>query len=269
LTGWLREAAVPSRYYDKFPSSCCDPHTRRASVRGMTQTIKRNTPSHPERTVYLAAESAGNDGSSLMSSSSSDYTLGERICKARDASGLSTAQLARRLGIKTGTLHSWESDRSEPRSNKLVLLAGVLNVSPTWLLVGRGTPPAMDAPRGVRPGCHACGSGPGPTPGANSCGRNRSIAGTPRRRISLPSFEPIRFATPKPKTRLLSVPVHAGTIRCRRRNHCPLELLLPCPVNQPFRCRRRSGCLRPATVCAQFLPFSFPELTPGRDTEGR
>ncbi|MEE4012231.1 helix-turn-helix domain-containing protein [Roseibium sp. FZY0029] len=76
-----------------------------------------------------------------MSVNSSDYTLGERICKARDASSLSTAQLARRLGIKTSTLQSWESDRSEPRSNKLVLLAGVLNVSPTWLLVGRGTPP--------------------------------------------------------------------------------------------------------------------------------
>jgi transcriptional regulator with XRE-family HTH domain len=72
---------------------------------------------------------------------SGDYTLGERICKARDATGLSTAQLARRMGIKTSTLHGWESDRSEPRSNKLVLLAGVLNVSPTWLLVGRGTAP--------------------------------------------------------------------------------------------------------------------------------
>jgi len=112
----------------------------------MSQIFKRNTPSNSEKTVYLAAESTGNDGSAIMSTSSSDYTLGERICKARDASGLSTAQLARRLGIKTATLQSWESDRSEPRSNKLVLLAGVLNVSPTWLLVGRGTPPATDTP---------------------------------------------------------------------------------------------------------------------------
>ncbi len=78
-------------------------------------------------------------------SGSGDYTLGERICKARDAIGLSTAQLARRMGIKTATLQGWESDRSEPRSNKLVLLAGVLNVSPTWLLVGRGTAPLSDA----------------------------------------------------------------------------------------------------------------------------
>ncbi len=80
------------------------------------------------------------------SNTSSDYTLGERICKARDSACLSTAQLARRLGIKTSTLHSWESDRSEPRSNKLVMLAGVLNVSPTWLLVGRGTPPNLEEP---------------------------------------------------------------------------------------------------------------------------
>jgi transcriptional regulator with XRE-family HTH domain len=106
----------------------------------------RTTPSHPEETVFSVTETAGNDGSNIMSVNSSDYTLGERICKARDASSLSTAQLARRLGIKTSTLQSWESDRSEPRSNKLVLLAGILNVSPTWLLVGRGTPPFAETP---------------------------------------------------------------------------------------------------------------------------
>ncbi|MTH98923.1 helix-turn-helix domain-containing protein [Roseibium sp. RKSG952] len=77
-------------------------------------------------------------------SRSTDYTLGERICRARDAMGLSTAQLARRLGVKTSTLQGWESDRSEPRSNKLVLLAGLLNVSPTWLLIGRGSAPVED-----------------------------------------------------------------------------------------------------------------------------
>lgn len=74
-----------------------------------------------------------------------DHTLGERICKARDAAALSTAQLARRLGIKTSTLQAWESDRSEPRSNKLVLLAGILNVSPSWLLIGRGEAPSETA----------------------------------------------------------------------------------------------------------------------------
>ncbi|MEL6747000.1 MAG: helix-turn-helix domain-containing protein [Pseudomonadota bacterium] len=68
-------------------------------------------------------------------------TMGGRICMARDALGLSTAQLARRLGIKSTTLAGWEMDRAEPRSNKLVMLAGVLNVSPSWLLTGQGEAP--------------------------------------------------------------------------------------------------------------------------------
>jgi len=75
----------------------------------------------------------------------SDYdsndTIGGRIIRARDAVGLSTSQLARRLGVKTQTLHNWETDRTEPRANRLTMLAGVLNVSPTWILVGRGESP--------------------------------------------------------------------------------------------------------------------------------
>lgn len=71
-------------------------------------------------------------------------TAGERIRRAREAMDLTAAQLARRLGIKTQTLAMWESDRSEPRSNRLVMLAGILNVSPSWLLVGRGTAPIED-----------------------------------------------------------------------------------------------------------------------------
>ncbi|MEP3047450.1 MAG: helix-turn-helix domain-containing protein [Roseibium sp.] len=110
----------------------------------MTHHKKNDYSYGLSETVQLVTDSIGDNGTGLMSNRSSDYTLGERICKARDISGLSTAQLARRLGIKTSTLHSWESDRSEPRSNKLILLAGVLNVSPTWLLVGRGTPPIAE-----------------------------------------------------------------------------------------------------------------------------
>ena len=73
--------------------------------------------------------------------SGSADTLGGRIVYAREAQDLTTSQLARRMGIKTDTLHDWETDRAEPRSNRLLTLAGMLNVSPTWLLTGAGGAP--------------------------------------------------------------------------------------------------------------------------------
>lgn len=71
-------------------------------------------------------------------------TMGGRLSRARDAAGLSVAQLARRLGVKSTTIQAWESDRSQPRSNRLAMLAGVLNVSLSWLLHGVGTAPTED-----------------------------------------------------------------------------------------------------------------------------
>jgi transcriptional regulator with XRE-family HTH domain len=68
-------------------------------------------------------------------------TLGGRIVYARESQDLTTAQLARRIGVKTETLHGWEADRAEPRPNRLLMLAGVLNVGPTWLLTGDGEKP--------------------------------------------------------------------------------------------------------------------------------
>lgn len=73
-----------------------------------------------------------------------DDTLGGRLSRAREASGMTTAQLARRLGIKTATLQSWESDRSEPRANRLATIAGILNVSLSWLIHGVGDAPNDD-----------------------------------------------------------------------------------------------------------------------------
>jgi transcriptional regulator with XRE-family HTH domain len=72
-------------------------------------------------------------------------TLGGRLSRARDAAGLSAAQLARRLGVQSSTLQAWESDRSQPRANRLSMLAGMLNVSPSWLLHGVGTAPAGES----------------------------------------------------------------------------------------------------------------------------
>lgn len=65
-----------------------------------------------------------------------DRTLGGRIQTAREARGLSISQLARRSGVLTKTLRSWELDSAEPRVNKLQLVAGVLRVPMMWLLGG-------------------------------------------------------------------------------------------------------------------------------------
>lgn len=78
-----------------------------------------------------------------MTSNPNDHsdTIGGRIARAREAAGLTVAQAARRLGVKTATWQGWENDRAEPRSNKLLLMAGTFSVSPTWLLNGYGSGP--------------------------------------------------------------------------------------------------------------------------------
>ena len=81
------------------------------------------------------------NGSTTVFGHSSPGTLAERIVEARKATGLTTAQLAHRLGVRTSTLAAWESGKGEPRTNRLMMLAGLLSVSPTWLLCGRGTAP--------------------------------------------------------------------------------------------------------------------------------
>lgn len=65
-------------------------------------------------------------------------TFGDRLAAARGAAGMTQGQFARRLGVKLSTVKSWEDDLSEPRANKLQMMAGLLNVSVGWLLIGEG-----------------------------------------------------------------------------------------------------------------------------------
>jgi len=65
-------------------------------------------------------------------------TFGDRLALAREAQGLTQEQLARRLGLRLQTVKNWEQDRSEPRANRLQMLAGFLNVSMVWLMTGQG-----------------------------------------------------------------------------------------------------------------------------------
>ena len=65
-------------------------------------------------------------------------TFGDRLTGAREAAGLSQAELAKRLGVKVKTLRAWEGDQSEPRANRVSILCGLLNVPLVWLLTGTG-----------------------------------------------------------------------------------------------------------------------------------
>jgi len=75
-------------------------------------------------------------------------TLGGRISAAREAAGLGMEDAALRLGVQVETWRAWECDRDAPRANRLVTMAGVLGVSPSWLLAGIGAGPvASDGSR--------------------------------------------------------------------------------------------------------------------------
>ena len=74
-------------------------------------------------------------------------TFGDRLCAARELSGLTQAALASRLGVKTKSIIAWENDMSEPRANKLQMVSGFLNVSMVWLMSGLGN--GIDPPREI------------------------------------------------------------------------------------------------------------------------
>jgi HTH-type transcriptional regulator, cell division transcriptional repressor len=77
-------------------------------------------------------------------------TFGDRLAGAREAAGLTQHDMAKRLGVRLTTVQAWEDDASEPRSNRLQMVAGMLSVSIRWLLTGEGD--GLDAPSA--PGIH-------------------------------------------------------------------------------------------------------------------
>jgi transcriptional regulator with XRE-family HTH domain len=82
------------------------------------------------------------DTANIYSGIPDNDTMGGRMLRAREAAGLSISELAARLGVRKSTVQAWENDRSQPRANKLQMLAGLLNVSLSWLLQGLGSGPS-------------------------------------------------------------------------------------------------------------------------------
>jgi transcriptional regulator with XRE-family HTH domain len=82
------------------------------------------------------------DTTNIFSGTQDEDTMGGRLQRARDTAGLTVAQLAARLGVKSSTVQAWENDRSQPRANKLQMVAGLLGVNLAWLMNGLGRGPA-------------------------------------------------------------------------------------------------------------------------------
>lgn len=85
------------------------------------------------------------DELTILDATSDFDTLGGRILRAREALGLDEHEAAKRVSVTLETYKNWETDRDEPRANKLSMLAMCLSVSPTWLLYGRGKSPISES----------------------------------------------------------------------------------------------------------------------------
>ena len=64
--------------------------------------------------------------------------LSARLREARTRAGIPTAELATSIGVHPKTIERWSrsDDHATIPTGKLLALAGVLEVDPTWLLVG-------------------------------------------------------------------------------------------------------------------------------------
>lgn len=68
-------------------------------------------------------------------------TIGKRITHARENKNYDINQLSDRVGVKAETILAWEADERDPRANRLLRLAGALDVGFAWLMVGEDYAP--------------------------------------------------------------------------------------------------------------------------------
>lgn len=67
-------------------------------------------------------------------------SVGKRIRRLREDRKLSQEQLAKRIGIKQGSLTQIETGVTKaPAAETLIALARVFEVDPAWLMTGKGT----------------------------------------------------------------------------------------------------------------------------------
>lgn len=67
-----------------------------------------------------------------------DWMINERIKLAREAAGITPAELSRRMGVKPSSASLWESGKNTPTVERLSRLSIILGVRFEWLATGRG-----------------------------------------------------------------------------------------------------------------------------------
>jgi len=67
-----------------------------------------------------------------------EWTLGERIRKARDFAGLDQAELAALVDATRTTVSNWETGATSPNQRKVRRVAMVTGVAVDWLRDGHG-----------------------------------------------------------------------------------------------------------------------------------
>lgn len=67
-------------------------------------------------------------------------TMGKRIKTLRKAMDLTQQELGERLGVSKGNVSQWESDATEPKPDKLIVLSRIFGVSVEYLKTGIDTP---------------------------------------------------------------------------------------------------------------------------------
>jgi transcriptional regulator with XRE-family HTH domain len=100
-----------------------------------------------------------------------EWTLGERLAKARRHAGLNQDEMAEKFGVSHATIAKWEVNKGQPRNfmDRIHQWSEITGVSETWLLGLRGSEMRGNSTRSNRRGRGS--SGPGNTrPGGRESG---------------------------------------------------------------------------------------------------
>src|SRR5437773_2594972 len=71
-----------------------------------------------------------------------DSNVGQRIREALRKRGMTSAELARELGVTDGAVAHWLTGANKPRPERIIEIAMILDVNPHWVAYGVEEPEA-------------------------------------------------------------------------------------------------------------------------------